>query len=157
MNVRIFWVCAMECMCAQTRPWVYTLIRKGFEGMESETMLTPREKSPLPEAQRRFEPAILHQAGQQVQHIMDWAVLAPRLGFDSCFCHGSFSRSSLIIDLKISTPVVTLPGTWHDRVSTGTGWSSVSILWLDEMESLICKFFLIVAACTIASADLSLR
>ena len=21
MNVRIFWVCAMECMCAQTRPW----------------------------------------------------------------------------------------------------------------------------------------
>ena len=28
---------------------VYTLIRKSFGGMESEPMLTPREKSPLPE------------------------------------------------------------------------------------------------------------
>ena len=47
MNVR-----AMECVCAQTR-LVYTLIRKnlvgGGGGMESEPMLTPREKSPLPE------------------------------------------------------------------------------------------------------------
>ena len=35
---------------------VYTLIRKCFGGgMESEPMLTPREKSPLPEAQRRIE------------------------------------------------------------------------------------------------------
>ena len=28
---------------------VYTLIRKSFKGMDSEPMLTPREKSPLPE------------------------------------------------------------------------------------------------------------
>ena len=27
--------------------WVYTLIRKSFGGMKSESMLTPREKSPL--------------------------------------------------------------------------------------------------------------
>ena len=27
--------------------------------MESEAMLTPREKAPLPEAQRRFEPMML--------------------------------------------------------------------------------------------------
>ena len=46
MNVRIFWVRAMECMCAQTS--VYTLIRKSFRGMESETRLTLRGKSPLP-------------------------------------------------------------------------------------------------------------
>ena len=37
----------MKCMCAQTRP--RTLIRRSFGGMEFEPMLTPREKSPLPE------------------------------------------------------------------------------------------------------------
>ena len=41
---------------------------KEFRGMEPETMLTPREKSPLPEAQRRVEPATLHHAGQRAQH-----------------------------------------------------------------------------------------
>ena len=41
---------------------------KEFKGMESEPMLTPREKSFLPEAQRRVEPGTLHQAGQPAQH-----------------------------------------------------------------------------------------
>ena len=30
--------------------------------------------------------------------------------------------------LKIGTPVATLPGAWHYRVNTGTGWPSISIL-----------------------------
>ena len=47
---------------------VHTLIRKSFRATESEPTLTPKEKSPLPEAQRRFEPATLHYAGQQTQH-----------------------------------------------------------------------------------------
>ena len=34
-------------------------------------MLTPREKSPLLEAQRRFEPTALHHAGQRAQHTTD--------------------------------------------------------------------------------------
>ena len=34
---------------------------KEFGGMESETMLTPKEKFPSP--QRRMKPAMLHQAG----------------------------------------------------------------------------------------------
>ena len=39
----------MKCMCAQTRPR-FILSSKGvFGGMEFEPMLTPREKSPLPE------------------------------------------------------------------------------------------------------------
>ena len=49
MNVRIFWVRAIECTCAQTRPRFNTLIRKSVWGMESEPILTPRGKSPLPE------------------------------------------------------------------------------------------------------------
>ena len=49
---------------------VYTLIRKSFGLVESEAMLTPREKSPLPEKSplRRMEPTTLHQAGQRAQH-----------------------------------------------------------------------------------------
>ena len=44
---------------------------KEFWGVESEPMLTPREKSPLSEAQRKVEPAMLGYAGQQTQHFTD--------------------------------------------------------------------------------------
>ena len=43
-------------------------------------------------------------------------------------CAGIFSGSSHTSDLKIGTPVATLPGAWHYRVSTETGWPGVSIL-----------------------------
>ena len=49
---------------------------KEFYGMESEPMLTPKEKSPLPETQRRVKPATLHHAGQRTKHTTDWAILA---------------------------------------------------------------------------------
>ena len=48
MNVRIFWVRAMKCMYAQTRPRFMLSSEGVFGGMEFEPMLTPREKSPLP-------------------------------------------------------------------------------------------------------------
>ena len=41
--------------------------------------------------------------------------------------------------------MATLPGVWHFRVSAGTGRPGVSILWLDEVESWICNFYLHVA------------
>ena len=50
---------------------LYSHPKEWFEGKESESMLTPREKSPLLELQRRFEPATLHHAGQQTQHTTD--------------------------------------------------------------------------------------
>ena len=40
----------------------------------------------------------------------------------------AFAGSSHISDLKIGTPVATLPGAWRYRVSTGTGRPGVSIL-----------------------------
>ena len=49
MNVRIFWVRAMKCMCAQTRPRFILSSERVFGGMEFEPMFTPREKSPVPE------------------------------------------------------------------------------------------------------------
>ena len=49
MNVRIFWVRAMKCMYAQTRPRFILSSEGVFGGTEFEPMLiTPREKSPLP-------------------------------------------------------------------------------------------------------------
>ena len=39
-----------------------------------------------------------------------------------------FSGSSHTSDLKIGTPVATLPSAWRDRVSAGTGRPGVSIL-----------------------------
>ena len=39
----------MKCMCAQTRPRFILSSERVFWGMKFEPMLTPREKSPLPE------------------------------------------------------------------------------------------------------------
>ena len=72
-------------------------------------------------------------------------------------CTAIFPRSSHTSDLKIYTPVATLPGAWRYRVSAGTGRPGVSTLGLGEMESLICNFCLSVAARQIVRADPSLR
>ena len=48
-------------------------------------------------------------------------------GFESRL-RRDFSGSSHTSDLKIDTPVATLPGAWRYRVSTGTGSPGVSIL-----------------------------
>ena len=41
-------------------------------------------------------------------------------GFESRLCW-DYSESIQTSDLKIGTPVATLPGAWHSRVSAGTG------------------------------------
>ena len=41
---------------------------------------------------------------------------------DSRLRLGDFSGSSHTSDVKFSTPVATLSGTWRYRVSSGTGW-----------------------------------
>ena len=61
------------------------------------------------------------------------------LRLDTRFLCGDLSGLSHTSDLQIVTPVATLPGAWRYRVRAGTGWPSVSILWLSEMESLICN------------------
>ena len=60
-------------------------------------------------------------------------------------------------DLEIGSLVTALPGVLWFRVSAGTGWPGDSILWLGEIESLICNFCLSVAECTIVWADPSQR
>ena len=72
-------------------------------------------------------------------------------------CSGIFSGSSHTSDIKIDTPVATLPVAWRYRVRTGTGRTGVSVLWLGEIERWICNFCLSVAAREIVWADPSLR
>ena len=48
-------------------------------------------------------------------------------GFESRL-RWDFSGSSHTSDFIIGTPVATLPGAWHYRVSAGTGRAGVSIL-----------------------------
>ena len=68
------------------------------------------------------------------------------MGFH-CHLHcGDFSRSSHTSDLNLALKWLTLPGAWCYRINTGTGWPGVSILQLREAESLICNFYLSVAA-----------
>ena len=66
-------------------------------------------------------------------------------GFESRL-RRDFSGSSHTSDLKIGTPVASLPGAWRYRISTGTGRPGVSILRLGEVESLTCDFNHSVAA-----------
>ena len=49
-------------------------------------------------------------------------------GLESRLCQ-DFSRASHTSDLEIVTPVATLPGTWHYRVSAGNGQPSVSFIF----------------------------
>ena len=67
MNVRIFWVHAMERLCTQTRPR-FIVSSESCWRVESEPMLTPRKKSHLLEAQKRIRPTTPHQAGQRAKH-----------------------------------------------------------------------------------------
>ena len=67
MNVRIFWVHVMECICAQTRPQ-FIRIRKSFGGIESEPKIPSTGKN---SPQRRIKPMTPHQVGQWAQHITE--------------------------------------------------------------------------------------
>ena len=88
-------------MCAQTRLdlGLYSHLRE-FWGMESEPMLTPREKSPLLEAQRRVETATLHHAGQPAQRTTDWAIPASPNGQCSCLHSTALNTSGALLPLK---------------------------------------------------------
>ena len=55
------------------------------------------------------------------------ALRAADPGFESRL-RRDFSGSSHTSDLKIGTPVATLPGAWRYRISAGTGRPGVSIL-----------------------------
>ena len=56
------------------------------------------------------------------------------------------SRWSHTSDVQIGTLVVTLPGAWWRRINDSIGWPRISILWMKEIASLICNFYVTVAS-----------
>ena len=90
--------------------------------------------------------------------LAEWLTRPPReRKIQGLIAPWDFSGSSHTSDLEIGTPVATLLGAWFYRISAGTGWRSVSILWLGEVESLMGNLYLTVAACILVWADPSQR
>ena len=57
----------------------------------------------------------------------------------------NFFRGGVIpVTVNNDASTATLSGAWRYRVSAGTGWPGVSILWLGTAESLIRNFCLSV-------------
>ena len=76
MNVRIFWVRAMKCMCAQTRPRFILSSEGVFWGNGVWTHVNSKGKIPSTGKcpQRRIEPATLWTASPST---INWAIPAP--------------------------------------------------------------------------------
>ena len=101
-----------------------------------------RDKSPLSSCHGVIVPVRHRLVGLVVKAS---ASRAEDPGLESRLRQDFFRGRVILSDLKIGTPVATLPCAWCCRVSTRTGRPGVSILRLGEMESLVCNFYLSVA------------
>ena len=76
--------------------------------------------------------SVLGLAGHSINHLVGLVVKASALRAEDPVFKShllqDFCKSSYTNDLKIGTPVATLPGAWRYRVSTGNGQPGVSIL-----------------------------
>ena len=116
MNVRIFWVSAMECMCVQTRPW-FILSSERVLGNGVKPMLAPREKFPLPDCfeQGRTSDAASHRIANPTHYPLS--------------CSGPCSES---------VPVMHNAGTSNNQETTTSLFTSV----LESRESATCALVL---------------
>ena len=143
----------------KTKQVSFQLLDHGANSFDSTDWVPPPPPSLSPPP---YMPCILKDKRAHVLKRLDGLVVktsasrAEDPGFESPL-RRDFSGSSHTSDLNIGTPVATLPGAWHYMVSTRTGRPGVSILWLGEVESWICNFYLSVAARKIVWADPSLR
>ena len=100
-NVRIFRVHAMKCMCAQTRPRFTLSSERVFWGMEFEPMLTPREKSPIPENLPRGGLNPRH-CGQRAQTLLTSYSGTPAIDPNLPNLHGSFAVLSYLTQMQVA-------------------------------------------------------
>ena len=70
---------------------------------------------------------------------------------------GFFRGRVIPVTSKLALQWLPCPGAWRHRVSAETGRPGVRIIRLGEVESLICHFYLSVAARKFVCADPSLR
>ena len=105
-------VCLLVCMCVSC----YLSLSPFLICLSPSTCASLSLSPPLPSS---------HCLGGLVVKASTSGVEDP--GFES-HLQRDFSGSSHPSDLKIGTPVASLPGAWHYRVSAGTGRPGVSIL-----------------------------
>ena len=116
------WFHAIECMCAQTRPDILSS-ESLFRGMESEPMLTPRKKSPLPETQRRVETVTLYHTWRQAKHSTDGAIPSH---------HSIHFQVTGVAQPELETPSGRMKTSWlhwKDTNWSGTGMSHDHLHW----------------------------
>ena len=94
MNVRIFWVHAMKCMCAQTRPRFILSSERVFLGNGVWTHVNSKGKIPSTRKfpQRRIEPATLWTASPNTTNELSRPNIAAvsvlwRVAFTSYYVH----------------------------------------------------------------------
>ena len=75
-------------------------------------------------------------------HTSDFRICTTLWGFPTRMVYLHYISCVRYTILVGNPQLGTLPDTWRYRVSAGTGRSSVSILWLGEIASLICNFYL---------------
>ena len=112
-------------------------------------MLTQREKSPLPEAQRRVKPMTLHHTWLRAQHTTSWAIPAPivvpliysttykdRYSFlpkhtqSTHHTHNHTPSCQVIIVVPFSLQVIRVPGHGHATALIGvTIWGVAVVGW----------------------------
>ena len=127
-------------MCAQTRPR-FILLSERVSGNGVRTHVNSKGNNPL---------YLRLRGGSNPQHCITQDTkpnTLPTELFQPCkvINFNCWGLRAQILDesFLISCIVVaTLQDTWCYGVSTGTGCSCVNVLWLAEMENLICSFYL---------------
>ena len=120
----------LEADALTTNP---TRREEGGGGVEREREMGERGRSKCKRMKQR--PFTLNDLSADLTHRLVGLVVkasasrAEGPGFDSRLRRGDFCGSSHTSGLKIGTSVTTLTGAWRYRVSAGTGWPGVSILW----------------------------
>ena len=88
-----------SCMCAQTGPRFILSSERVFGGMEFEPMLTPREKSPLPENVPRGG-SNPRRCGQRAQALPTELFRPPWIGIKQETVAGGFSSFPQLLLLR---------------------------------------------------------
>ena len=115
-------VCARACVCVFTRACVRVYVLLLYQWSVQAVLFRP-----VPTMRDRLVGLVVRRPPRE-----------RKIPGSNPACVEIFSGSSHTRDLKIGTPVATLPDAWRYRVSTGTGRPGVSVL--GEVERLICNF-----------------
>ena len=138
MNVRIFWVCVMKCMCAQTRPRFILSSEGVLGGMEFEPMLTPMEKSPIPEKVPRGG-SNPRRCGQRAQ-ALPTELFQPLC---CCCCVGVLFRRKMFLLSCTTVEVFSVPlrGLEKTFLVKFSGLMTLRMLWVSGVGQCIVIMF----------------